>query len=134
MTCPEFEDFQKDFPNLFREYPRCGFSLPNGWVKLVRSLCGVLEYHIARMPAETREHIQCAQVKEKFGTLRFYMTAQDDFISGAISVAECMSAHVCEICGNPGSLRNDGWAETLCDKDAGVFDSNNDAVFDDVQE
>ena len=131
MTFPEFEDFQKDYPNLFREYPRCGFSLPNGWVTLVRTLSSVLEFHIERLPEETRKHIYCAQTKQKFGMLRFYMTAQDDFISGAISAAESMSAHICEICGNPGSLRNDDWTQTLCDKDAGVFDSNDDSVFED---
>lgn len=115
----EFEDFQKDYPNLFREYPRCGFSLPNGWIILVRTLSGVLEYYLERLPEETRKHIQCAQVKEKFGTLRFYMTAQDDFISGAISMAESMSHYICEICGNPGHQRdNIGWIETLCDHDA----------------
>ena len=60
----------------------------------------------------------CAlQVKEKFGTLRFYMTSHTDEIEAAIEVAEAESAVTCQECGQPGSSRNNNfWYSTFCDK------------------
>jgi hypothetical protein len=55
------------------------------------------------------------QVKEKFGTLRFYYTGGDDEISGMVRMAESMSGVTCEECGNPGERRGGGWIYTACD-------------------
>lgn len=112
----KFEDFQKKYPNLFREYPRSGFDARPGWTPLLHNLCAVIEDHIKQLPEELREHVQCAQVKEKFGTLRFYMTQETPYITGAIAVAELLSYETCETCGLPGKVRSGGWVLTLCDK------------------
>jgi hypothetical protein len=58
------------------------------------------------------------QVKEKFGTLRFYYEGGNDYIDGMIAMAEAMSAHICETCGKPGTLRGRGWLYTACDEHA----------------
>ena len=55
------------------------------------------------------------QVKEKFGTLRFYYTGGDDEISGMVRMADSMSGVTCEECGNPGQSRGGGWIYTACD-------------------
>ncbi|KWT98173.1 MULTISPECIES: hypothetical protein [unclassified Variovorax] len=55
------------------------------------------------------------QVKEKFGTLRFYVSGASDVQYAYIAFAEAMSARTCEVCGAPGELRNSGWIRTLCD-------------------
>lgn len=55
------------------------------------------------------------QVKEKFGTLRFYYTGGDDQIRGMVSMAESMSGVTCEECGAPGTTNGRGWISTLCD-------------------
>ena len=54
------------------------------------------------------------QVKEKFGTLRFYYTGGDDIIDGMVRMAESMSGVTCEECGNPGERRGGGWIHTYC--------------------
>jgi hypothetical protein len=54
------------------------------------------------------------QVKEKFGTLRFYYTGGDDYISGMVSLAESMSGVTCEGCGNVGERSGEGWIRTIC--------------------
>jgi hypothetical protein len=54
------------------------------------------------------------QVKEKFGTLRFYYTGGDEYISGMVSFAESMSGVTCEGCGNPGEQNGKGWVRTEC--------------------
>lgn len=62
-----------------------------------------------------QERICAVQVKEKFGSLRAYMSHQDDYISGAIAMAEAMSALTCEVCGKRGYINNDGnWMQCLC--------------------
>jgi hypothetical protein len=58
------------------------------------------------------------QVKEKYGTLRFYHNGGDQFISGVVSMAEAMSAVTCETCGNPGKTHSGPWIRTLCDEHA----------------
>jgi len=54
------------------------------------------------------------QVKEKFGTLRFYYTGGDDIIDGMVRMAESMTGVTCEECGNPGEQRGGGWIHTYC--------------------
>jgi hypothetical protein len=58
------------------------------------------------------------QVKEKFGTLRFYYTGGDEYISGLVSMAESMSGVTCETCCNPGKSLGRGWITTLCKEHA----------------
>ncbi len=63
------------------------------------------------------EHqVVAAQVKEKFGGLRFYIDGGDDWVYGAISMAEAMSYRTCEVCGGPGKTRGTGWIRTTCDE------------------
>ena len=56
------------------------------------------------------------QVKEKYGTLRFYMSCETDEISALIEEAEAFSTRTCEVCGNPGILRGEKWFLVRCDK------------------
>ena len=52
-------------------------------------------------------YVKAVQVKEKFGTLRFYIDGGDEEVYGMIKMAECMSRNVCEITGDIGS--NNVW-------------------------
>jgi hypothetical protein len=54
------------------------------------------------------------QVKEKFGTLRFYYSGGDDYIDGMVSLAESLTGVTCESCGNVGERRGGGWIHTYC--------------------
>ena len=65
---------------------------------------------------ELLDQVVAVQVKEKFGTLRFYYNGGDDYIDGLVSMAESMSAVTCEVCGNPGTSTTDGWIRTLCEE------------------
>lgn len=54
------------------------------------------------------------QVKEKYGTLRFYTSASTNEQRAYINFAESMSAVTCEVCGNKGKRSGYGWVATRC--------------------
>jgi hypothetical protein len=53
------------------------------------------------------------QVKEKFGTLRFYCPSTDAS-DKYVRLAERLSAVTCEDCGKPGKANDAGWIRTQC--------------------
>lgn len=58
-----------------------------------------------------------SQVKEKFGSLRFYGDGGDDVIDGMIWLAEIQSFNMCEKCGSIDDVsRTRGWIKVLCKK------------------
>lgn len=100
----------RDFPGLYTSLD-WGFECGDGWEPLIRRLSAILEPLGAK----------ATQVKEKFGTLRFYAAACTDAAHDAIDAAENESETTCEDCGLPGALRSDSWIRTLCDKDAAAW-------------
>jgi len=59
------------------------------------------------------------QIKEKFGTLRFYYSGGDAKIDGIVTFAEHLSSVTCEQTGERGSMHKRGyWYKTLSDKQA----------------
>lgn len=62
------------------------------------------------------EPVVATQIKEKFGGLRFYYTGGDSYIRGLVDFAESISYTTCETCGNPGTLKTEGWWYVSCEK------------------
>ena len=61
------------------------------------------------------------QVKEKFGTLRYYFETEKvgielEIMYAIASYAERLSASTCERCGRYGELCGESWVVTLCTK------------------
>ena len=118
------EKLVKAFPNLYgdrhadmRSTAMCwGFDCSSGWFPLIWDLSKKLEAIISAMPEEKRQYYRASQVKEKFGTLRFYMSGETEEMSALIRVAENISAITCEDCGMPGKSNDRGWVRTNCDK------------------
>jgi hypothetical protein len=75
------------------------------------------ETKFRKVDAKPRQ-VVASQVKEKFGTLRFYINGGDDYIYGLISMAESMSSVTCEICGKPGTVNGGSWLSTRCEEHA----------------
>ena len=67
-----------------------------------------------RTVTEKVTQVVAEQVKEKFGTLRFYYRGGDEYIHGLAAMAEAMSARTCEGCGAPGKANSSGWIKTMC--------------------
>ena len=95
-----------------------GFEHGDGWYQILDSLCGQIQNRLdwINRKEEIVKQVVAVQVKEKFGGLRFYYEGGDDYIRGAVSMAEIMASQTCEECGKPGQLRTGGWMRTLCDE------------------
>jgi hypothetical protein len=87
-------------------------ALPNDEYKEKR-LAEIVAGNFRQVP-ESIPQVTLDQVKEKFGTLRFYYSGGDDYISGMVSLAESMTGVTCESCGNIGERRGGGWVHTYC--------------------
>jgi len=83
-----------------------GFECGDGWFKLI--------WDLSKKLTALSEDIQALQVKEKFGSLRFYVTGGSNKAYEAIERAERKSWKICEVCGAPGKLIDDGWMKTRC--------------------
>lgn len=115
-----------DFPLLYADKDKpsyyslvCfGFECFNGWYDIIYELSSKVEPLIREWIDENGEdgHPRALQVKEKFGTLRFYMTTANDEMYKEINKAEMMSGITCEACGKPGKRRGEGWVFTLCNE------------------
>lgn len=114
----------KSFPNLYaqrngdlRTTAMCwGFETGSGWFRIIYELSTDLEAEILKLPEADREYCCASQVKEKYGTLRFYMHSQTEEMSNLIREAQHKSHKTCETCGAPGELRGGGWLFTACEE------------------
>lgn len=124
--CANYPKIFKDRNAPMAETAMCwGFECGDGWYNIINQLCANIQHYTdwnnenhAKGYKQYKEvpQVVAVQVKEKFGTLRFYYDGGDDTISGMVRMAESMSAVTCEECGSLGHQRSGGWIRTLCDK------------------
>ena len=126
----KYKDIIRKFEYKGQQVP-FSFDCGDGWYTLVDELCSdivnVIENDKSRLDYDKKEgkdvtesdyecvQVTISQVKEKFGGLRFYTYGGSDYVRGMITFAESMSYKICEDCGNPGKLSQQGWWRTLCD-------------------
>ena len=95
----------------------CGTWLPyQGWDGILLDALDLIDF------VGLGDSFKAVQIKEKFGTLRFYWdlegygwdTMEWKLVNCIIAQAENRSGGVCEMCGYYGSTRALGWVLTLC--------------------
>jgi hypothetical protein len=127
--CEKYPKIFRDRNGTIRETCMAwGFSHGDGWFNIIDALCSSIQHYtdqkrkqdpFAGLDDEEFDEIHqpiAAQVKEKFGGLRFYISNGDEIVYGMISLAENLSYRTCEDCGAPGSPRKGAWIRTMCDK------------------
>jgi hypothetical protein len=94
-----------------------GFECGDGWFNILNQLMGSIQHHLdwKNKNGLVVEQVTLDQVKEKFGTLRFYYSGGDDVVDGMVRLAESMTCVTCEQCGSPGTQNSGGWITTLCE-------------------
>jgi hypothetical protein len=128
----QFEQRMKEKYPLMFSRPFGGFATGPGWWPIIESLCANIQSYIDWRNRQREEllkdnpynhpipeHVEqvvVAQIKEKFGGLRFYYDGGDDRVFGMVQMAESWADHSCEDCGKPGKQRDGGWVRTLCDE------------------
>lgn len=143
QDCKHVEQLARKYPRLFLDKePLLGMWFPSGWAGLMDRLCAALD---RLLTDQQLGDFRVDQVKEKFGSLRFYysvsrktslnidVVASDGqvrivdkpkmpkgFSSAAvdrlISAAETESKATCASCGAPGRPHNfDGWLQIACE-------------------
>ena len=139
-----------DFPRLYRNATvpySCmtwGFACGDGWFDIVYKLSADIEAEARAQGLDPASNVWPAalQVKEKFGTLNFYVgipkdddESEDSFaveqhgqvlsihpvpniasIRELVSKAADRSATTCQRCGQPAKLIREGYWRTLCDQ------------------
>lgn len=89
----------------------------DGWNDIIYHLCEKIEAIAIR---EEPSEFQASQIKEKYGSLRFYMSSETNAMSALIDDAQRLSRETCEVCGKAGSTIIDavGWLTTACEDHA----------------
>jgi hypothetical protein len=131
MTQEKDEYLVKKYPLIFRDRyenmkktAMCwGFEHDDGWFWLLDRLCDAIQDYIninnkyRHTDDAMISQVVATQVKEKFGTLRFYYQGGDETIHGMVRLAEQMSANICEECGSKENVGcTQGWYKVLCKK------------------
>ena len=112
-----------------------GFECGDGWYDILNKLCGLISFKIewfrSVMP-DAKLNLIVDQVKEKYGTLRFYYSFQYEYesltdsqrtridawmseIAGMVQMAEEMSSITCESCGTKSELEPAPFPRSECD-------------------
>ena len=124
LTAKLIEQYPEQFKNL--KYLECD----DGWYEILSRLCYIVNNRLdyKKRVNEPLGYFGWSQIKEKFGGLRAYANGADEFIRGAIEMAESMSYITCEATGEKGKPRKQrrddngepmpAWIKTLCDKEA----------------
>ena len=86
-----FEALKTDFPMIFDK--DFFFEIKDGWIPLIREMCSEL----MALPPHSIE--KAAQVKSKFGSLRFYPENYSESMQNIIQRYEIKSSYICENCG-----------------------------------
>ena len=125
LLCEKYPKMMVNRNKNMQETCMCwGFECGDGWFNILDQLMSNIQHHIdwnnQNFDKGYTQYKQVAQVtldqvKEKFGTLRFYYTGGDDIIDGMVRMAESMSGCTCEECGNIGKSRGGGWIHTYCE-------------------
>ena len=107
------EELKSIAPTFYEGYR--DFGVGNGWFGLLKQASIEIQQAILKMPEEERSRVKCAQIKEKFGGLRFYTDGANEEIDEITDRAEASADGTCENCGAPGQSRSGGWIKTLCE-------------------
>jgi len=110
-----FPELYKGFYMSYKDTAMCwGFECCDGWFEIIKNLSEELYAYTERTGARLPE---VTQVKEKYGTLRYYIMHGTEEQYKIIDKWCDLSETTCEETGKPGKLRVKwGWYKTLSDE------------------
>jgi len=105
MTEDEDKALCQKYPKIFKNrdgsvMDTCmawGFECDSGWFDVIDILCHEIQHYLdwkyKDLPEDERDAMQVVadQVKEKYGTLRFYYHGGDEVVEGMVMMAESLT-------------------------------------------
>lgn len=107
----KLQSLVEEFPNAFDG--NFYFECQDGWYDIIRPVVIAIN-RSNELNSDPDDKIYPSQVKEKFGTLRFYTNHITEILDYKISEAEKLSHTTCEECGEVGELIASSWLYTAC--------------------
>ena len=138
------EALVNDFPLTFarnangREpWSMFGFECGDGWEPSIRKTAEKLEPLIKAVKEKDPEaydagYYRTAQLKEKYGTGRWYLSGGTDEMQNLVEAWETETENICEQCGAPGKLRGQMWYYTACFEHTREEDRDNLEILEDA--
>jgi hypothetical protein len=108
------KELKDKYPEIFNPKPYCiGYELEEQWVSIIDKMCkNMMKYYKANPEIPIQ---RCVQMKEKFGTLRFYLEAYTDELGKIIRKAEIATTKICQFCGSKNNVKpTQPWVRYLC--------------------
>ena len=103
------DEISKDFEYSYTELD----AMPDGWRKAFGlQMCEELKQELIRI--NKMDEFRIAQIKEKFGELRFYTNWVTDEIEAIINKYTELSRKTCINCGKPATVITTGWISPFC--------------------
>jgi hypothetical protein len=155
MTQEYQKKLKEKYPKIFTSdnvtsFSMYGIECGNGWYELLNQLCESIQFHVDHNVKkkfwanfkfikkifniqDVSNQVEILQIKEKWGTLKFYYTGGDRYIKGLVAFAETMSATICEYCGTNRNVKERGINRiiTLCNECNDKWENNN-RTFDEI--
>ena len=134
----------RDFPLTFARNPTgkepwsmFGFECSDGWEPSIRKTAEKLEPLIKAAVDKDPEayeygYYRTSQLKEKYGTGRWYLSSGTEEMHNLVGDWEDATATICEQCGKPGELRGSGWCYVACLEHTRKEDLNNLEIVEDA--
>jgi hypothetical protein len=118
----DLQQIKTKYPNLFQR--TWGLECGDGWIPIIANALSRIETIQDSDGKSMLSKIAVDQLKEKFGTMRFYyhtdnIQDHETFkkVDDIINALEAESEKTCELCGKqPATLRTNGWWSTQCDE------------------
>ncbi len=119
----KYQELVKKYPDVFKQmesslpmpYYLFGFEIEEGWYDIIEKLAAKINFEL-QGDKKLNNMFYITQIKEKWGSLVVDVSGATEPIHDAIEEAEKDSSTTCELCGEPGKLRNNGWYSVRCDK------------------
>lgn len=113
----------KDPKELHEPFELFGFECRDGWFRLLVWLSRYIQHYLDTQNEMAKKYpdtypvidqVRAVQVKEKFGTLRFYTEGGNERTQSVIAFAEYLSGFICETTGKTDDIgyNKKGWIKT----------------------
>lgn len=111
----QYDNYDEDTPD--EEIATELYNMPTGWrIAFGEKICEEIQNELDKLDSKIANDYRILQIKEKFGTLRWYSNWYTDKMNDIIEKYERLSERTCIRCGAPATKISKGWISPWCDK------------------